>query len=458
MDNSTTLLILFLCLLLLIFITHAHAHGLMTMPPQRGALTPNNKFNRKGMFPDAPADQKAHFPAGDKSSVPGAGARSQIHEAGDAGWSPFEPMTHGFKWRAGVCGDEKGGKQEHVRGGQFYYGGIISRTYPQGAVIDIEMNIVANHNGFMELHICDVAKCGGEISEACFKQGHCYQLLRAPNPSCDSGYDLRCAPRDPNYPGRWYLPCATKPENSQERFGGTKMQYQLPEGLACEHCVLHWFWSAANTCNPPGVITFYEGPHGPKNWGTCVGQGGARGGYSKVQKDCGKNRFPEEYYQCADVRITDKGGRSTSGMSTPSPMPTAEGETVGGKGVEREEPNSTSKPTPVPTRTPETGEVFRELVLVGDGKLVGRMRDGDEMDIGRFGRVAIEAVTFGEVGQVKFYLDGDLVWADNVRPYFMFGNKGRVPNYWNEPIVNRWFELKVMAKGGEVTVRIKLVK
>lgn len=429
----------------------------MTIPPQRGALTPTNKFNRNGTFPNAPADQKAHFPAGDKSSDSGAAARSQTREAGDAGWSPFEPMRHSFKWRAGVCGDEKGLEQAHMRGGQFYYGGMISRTYQQGAVIDIEVNIVANHNGFMELHICDVAKCGGEISEACFKQGHCYQLLRAHNPSCDSGYDLRCAPRDPSYPGRWYLPCATKPENSQERFGGPKMQYQLPEGLTCEHCVLHWFWSAANTCNPPGVIAFYEGPYGPKNWGECVGQGGAKGGYSKVQKDCEKNRFPEEYYQCADVSIVGKEERPSDDTRTPTPMPVAENETTGSRGMGREELSSTNTPTPVPTRTPEVDTLFLELVLVGDGEVIGLLRDGEKVEIGRFGQVTIEAVTSGEAGPIKFYLDGVEVWTDYVKPYFMFGNKERVPNYWSEPIVNRWFELRVVAKGGEVNMRIMLV-
>lgn len=38
------------------------------------------------------------------------------------------------------------------------------------------------------------------------------------------------------------------------------------------------------------------------------------------------------------------------------------------------------------------------------------------------------------------------------------GKEGRVPRCRNEPIVNRWFEVKVVADGGEMKVRVELVK
>lgn len=66
----------------------------MTDPAQRRVLTLENKFNANGMFSDAPAEQKAHFPAGDKSFDSGAGAQSGILEAGSVGWSSFQPMKH----------------------------------------------------------------------------------------------------------------------------------------------------------------------------------------------------------------------------------------------------------------------------------------------------------------------------------------------------------------------------
>lgn len=488
-------------LLLLLFLPAlVYSHGLMTIPYQRGALSPRCKFNRNATFPLAPADQKAHFPAGDKDSSPGAAARSQIRTAGSRGWTPFAPLRPDFKWRAGVCGDLPGPNQAHMRGGEFYYGAQITATYVEAQEIQIEMNIVANHNGFMELHICDVKKCGGEISEQCFKDGHCQQLLRAPNESCDSGYDLRCAPIDPNYPGRWYLPCARVPENSQERFGNDKMTYQLPKGLTCDHCVLHWFWSAANTCNPPGVINFYEGENGPKNWEQCPGQGGAKGGYTKVQKDCSKDRFPEEYYQCADIRIEKKKGSNgeedegedngildkfqeepVSPTPSVSPTPTLSPSVTPTPSSSIPSPSSSPVPSVTPTKTPSVSpvstntpspaptknvdvleplqpNVFKRFVLVGDGNIVAELRDGYAVDVSRYEKVAIEVETSEIIDQVVFYLDGEEVWTEKVQPYFLFGNTGRVPNYWNYPILGKWFEIKAVGGGAEMKASIKLVK
>lgn len=449
----------------------ASSHGLMTNPPQRGALTPDNKFNANASFPGAPADMKAHFPAGDKDDAPGAAARSQMRVA-NFNWTPFEPLKEDFKWRAGVCGDEIGKEQEHMRGGRFYYDGQITRSYKQGEDIEIEINVVAHHNGFVEIHVCDIAKCGGEISEACFREGHCKPLQRAPNLSCDSGMDLRCAPIDPKYPGRWYLPCTTKPENTQERFGGPKMKFRLPEDLSCQHCVIHWFWSAANTCNPPGVIDFFEGPNGPKTWGDCFGQGGAKGGYSKVQKPCGPDRNPEEYYQCADVAIEPskaQGKDSEPTLSVPESFPVIEPVLVSAP-----EADATPVITPLsefdaspstgfdegllpcadPTVTLPAGSVFKQFSLVADGEVIGSLTDGIVVDVGRYEQVAIEAVTFGEVSDVKFSIDGSLVWTDYQRPYFMFGNKLSVPNYWGDPITNRYFDLVAEADGSSLEARI----
>lgn len=288
----------------------------MTDPPQRGTLNPASNLNNRGKWTDAPVDFFAHFPAGDKSTEPGAAVRSQ--EKVGRKWTPFAPTKGNFKWRAGVCGDEVGKPQDHMRyergksgkPGKFYFGGQITRTFAEGSIMPVEINLVAHHNGFIELHVCDISKCGGFMSEACFKKGHCRHLRRAKNKSCDSGMDKKCGPIDPKFPHRWYLPCTNVPENVQERHGGPKMTWQLPSNFTCKHCVLHWFWSTANTCNPPGVIAYFQGKHGPKNWGNCPGQNGAMGGYSTRAGPCGPNTFPEEYYQCADIAILRSSGRS----------------------------------------------------------------------------------------------------------------------------------------------------
>lgn len=245
---------------------------------------------------------------------PGAALRSQEKE-GSFNWTPFTPLRSSFRWRAGICGDLKRGRAagEHLRGGKYYYDGTVTRTFRVGGTLRARVSIVAHHNGFLEFHVCDVAKCGGEISAACFRRGFCYALRRVRDKKCESRTDPACAPIDPKYPGRWYLPCSA---------GGRfdvydRIMYRLPRGLKCEHCVLHWFWSAANTCNPPGVREYFEGNRGPK-WRKCKGQGGAIGGYTKVQKDCGGRRFPEEYYQCADISIGGKADRKRPRTSASS--------------------------------------------------------------------------------------------------------------------------------------------
>ena len=89
------------------------------------------------------------------------------------------------------------------------------------------------------------------------------------------------------------------------------MQYKLPRNLRCQHCVLQWYWASANSCNPPGIVDYYQGRNKPR-WPPCRGQGGAVIGYVKNQRSCGGNRFPEEYWQCADVSIVGGGSRSNT--------------------------------------------------------------------------------------------------------------------------------------------------
>lgn len=247
-----------------------------------------------------------HFPAGDKSTAPGAARSSQQIAGASTGWNPFEPLNPGFNWRAGVCGDLKFGQQDHMRNGKFYYFGTISKTYSEGSVIDIDLSIVGYHNGFVEFHICDVDKCGGEISEECFRTpGACHQLKREWTEGCQSGSNSRCGPIDQKNLGRWYLPCALHPlDDIIETFGDGAIRYRLPPSFHCAHCVLQWYWTGANSCNPPGLKDYYTGVDKPIGWGSCPGQSDAKGGYTDNMADCGGGLFSEEYLQCADIMIT----------------------------------------------------------------------------------------------------------------------------------------------------------
>lgn len=294
--------------------TLVQAHGCMNFPNPRGSLTNRSTFIFNSIDTKAPVDWLPHFPAGSRNPLPGSGHRSQVIAAGKQGWQIYNPFLETFPWRSGVCGDMLPPSTQHHRiGGKYYYKGKIVETYESGGIISAGLSISAHHNGFIQLHICDIDKCPTpDISFRCFRtKGACRELLRAPNSVCDSGESARCGPIDRNFKGRWYFPCTKFPKNdaAMERFGrgiSETILYKIPDHLACEHCVLQFFWSSAHNCNPPGVIQYYNGLDKPKVWGSCYSQGGGMGGVTRVQKDCSKHRFPEEYLSCADIRILRK--------------------------------------------------------------------------------------------------------------------------------------------------------
>eukprot|EP00173_Palmaria_palmata_P001722 Plantae.Rhodophyta-Palmaria_palmata.ctg19985.p1 GENE.Plantae.Rhodophyta-Palmaria_palmata.ctg19985~~Plantae.Rhodophyta-Palmaria_palmata.ctg19985.p1 ORF type:complete len:181 (-),score=6.36 Plantae.Rhodophyta-Palmaria_palmata.ctg19985:382-843(-) len=128
---------------------------------------------------------------------------------------------------------------------------------------------------------------------------------------CDGDQSKECGPIDTAYPSRWHLPCLKgSPGNSELMAENGSMLYELPSDLQCEHCVLHFYWATGNKCNPAGVADYFKGPDGPKNWGDCPGQAGAKGGLS-AQSLCG-DKFPEEYYSCFDVAITGSASGSSN--------------------------------------------------------------------------------------------------------------------------------------------------
>lgn len=291
--------------ILYVLLPQISAHAFVTDPLPRGALAGQDMITYRDPFDkNAPKDYELHFPAGNRVGEPGTGARSQKEAAKK--WTTYQPMLPGFQWRAGVCGDLQGGVEAHRQGGRFYYNATIVRTMKRGGVVNFQASIVGHHNGFFVFHLCNLDKCKGDISKACFLvRGACRQLLRAPNPVCDSGKDKSCAPIDRNYPARWYIPCAINAnQGGWDAYGvDNRMLYKLPKYMVCEHCVLQWQYTVGNTCNAPGVAAYFTGDDRPTSWAGCDGQSGAKGGYTEWMSTCGGDRFTEEYYNCADVRI-----------------------------------------------------------------------------------------------------------------------------------------------------------
>lgn len=436
---NAPLFLLFVALLSLTPV-NVYSHGFMSDPAGRGLLGGSKYASYISEMPNAPRDHYVHFPAGNRASSPGAGQASQ-ERAANYNWTPFTPLRRGFVWRAGVCGDLKD-KPEHLRGGRYYFNGRIVRTYKPGEVISIRNIVIAHHNGFMELHVCDVSRCGGEISEKCFTSGACRQMKRAANAMCDSGTSKYCGPIDKNYPGRWYLPCSRKNSRGFQDMGGEAMKYVIPSDMECEHCVMHWFWTAANTCNPPGVISYFRGRNRPRSWGNCPGQGGAKGGYTSVQQPCGGRRFPEEYYMCVDIRIKSD-GRSPS---PPKRLPTPKQNKKSKKKTKR---SKSSRPS-------SSNNPISHMQLVVDGRVVRRLDGFQTINVDRFRTLTIEAVTRRLVSKVEFFINGKKLWTDLQRPYFLYGNRGSVPFGWKKPIMGRTFRAAVHVEGYSLQARVLL--
>lgn len=282
-----------------------NGHGLMSYPLPRGGTSGKSQFIETVLNSSHNTDVKLHFPAGDKSIVPGAAVRSQERNAGAEGWTLYDPFSTSFIWRYGVCGDLPDAN-EHLKYGIYYNDGQIVETFQSGDTLKIQMTMVAHHNGYIETYLCNTDNCPeNDISPACFQAGHCVQLMRKPNPRCDDGLNKRCGPIDNNYPGRWYLPC---PKNESQYIYGRKgnIQYQLPHGFYCNHCVLQFSWVSANFCNPPGYVDYFKGPNAPRSWNGCPGQGSARGGYNEKLPPCGGIEFSEEYLMCSDIQILSR--------------------------------------------------------------------------------------------------------------------------------------------------------
>lgn len=405
-------------------------------PAPRGVLRGSKFCEFDPIDNDAPIDHFPHFPSGDKSTRPGAGKLSQ-ERASSFYWTPFTPMEKGYVWKASVCGDDRRSPiKAHMKGGKFYNGGRIVAEYLQGSVIEMKSTLVAHHNGFMEAHVCDVSKCGGDINEECFLKKACTQLMRVPNSDCQSGYNPNCGPIDRNYPGRWYYPCDNKNSHGFTRYGGRYMQYYLPKHLACEHCVIHWYWAAANTCNPPGVVEYFQGPDGPK-WGNCKGQGGARGGYTAVQKPCGGRKFAEEYHMCSDIRILSaSGGRSAAPKKITYADPPKSKVDSDSKGL----------------------NPLRFFKLYADGYFIKDVGPGSDevIDVRGKKKISFEVIVLGSVSKTVWYINGKMEWVDKRAPYFFWGNSGRTPKYWGNPIFDRRFQLKVKADGRFLSANIVL--
>jgi len=170
----------------------------------------------------------------------------------------------------GICGDGPSGPQQWAQPGP------ITSTYVEGSNVNFEMRITANHLGWIEMDLCD----SPDITEECFAR---HRLERV---GCMGSAEECRATWVPaasvNVAGYTTGNGAAYPTGAPyfvydggNTFGANlRMQYKLPVGVTCTHCVVRWHYHSTNSCVNP-------------------------------------NSGSEEFWNCADIAITASSGEGT---------------------------------------------------------------------------------------------------------------------------------------------------
>ncbi|KAK0058915.1 solute carrier family 25 (mitochondrial carrier protein) member 16 [Biomphalaria pfeifferi] len=154
------------------------------------------------------------------------------------------------KGKCGVCGDPWNGPREHEAGGK-YANGIIVRSYQVGQVIDVSVELTANHKGYFEFRLCPTDNPFERVTHSCLAK-----------------YPLKVLPeRDVKY----YV------QGGEGYYGASQkihLKVQLPRNVKCRACLLQWKYNAGNSwgVDPDGT--------------GCIG--------------CGNQ---EQFYGCSDIAI-----------------------------------------------------------------------------------------------------------------------------------------------------------
>ncbi|XP_076454171.1 uncharacterized protein LOC143289153 [Babylonia areolata] len=154
-----------------------------------------------------------------------------------------------YNGKCGLCGDPWPGPRDNEPGGK-YANGIITRKYREGQVIEVHVQLTANHRGYFEFRLCQHDNPFKNITQKCLDQ----HLL-----TLDNTGERRYKVPDGPY-------SATK---------DIYLKLRLPDDVKCSACVLQWKYNAGNS------------------WGTNLDTGESCIG-------CGPQ---EQFYACADVAI-----------------------------------------------------------------------------------------------------------------------------------------------------------
>ena len=155
----------------------------------------------------------------------------------------------------GICGDAFGDlPRQHEAPNGRYANGIIVQNYKPGEIIDVTIQVTANHIGSFHFKICPNNNIHQDPEQDCFDK----------NP-------LNVVNENGEIVDKYILP-----DQLTRKFS---VRVQLPEGLECDQCILQWTYIGGN------------------NWGTDKENG-------KTCVGCGAQ---EHFRSCSDISIKENG-------------------------------------------------------------------------------------------------------------------------------------------------------
>lgn len=195
--------------------------------------------------------------------------------------------------KCGICGDAYDAPSPRPNeAGGLYAKGIIVRSYQQGQVIDVKVELTANHLGYFVFKLCPNNNVQVEATQECL-DSNVLHLVGS------NGEDL----------GTRYPVDST--------VGVKYLRLQLPAHITCSQCVLQWLYNAGNSW-------------GCSSTACCVG--------------CGPQ---ENFVNCADVAIVGSGinvaSTTTTTTTTTTQAPTT---------TRRTQAPATPTPSPATTAKP----------------------------------------------------------------------------------------------------------
>lgn len=183
---------------------------------------------------------------------------------------PGKTYEGGATWpnsKHGVCGDPHDLPKDHEAGGKFATPPRIAAVYSQGQIITIRVKITAPHGGRFSFGLCPVPPGASPEQERAVVTQKCFDATKLVNTDDGSKF--------------WWF--------GKRGVGEYTMQFRLPDKITCDRCVLQWHYVTGNSCNIPGT---------PEQHVMSAGM-----------VSCQGSSVPEEFWNCADVRILPKGSK-----------------------------------------------------------------------------------------------------------------------------------------------------